>query len=310
MIVRIAAVSLTALLLVLGGAWLAQRQSNPNFLQVTVPTAQAQEADEEASEFADVASEALEGFEPVPFVTDEPVQSFEKPENVLEEGMDYRALIETNVGSMVVELHESRTPVTVNNFVFLATHRYFEDIVFHRVLEDFMAQTGDPTGTGRGGPGYQFEDEIVSDLTHDSAGTLSMANAGPGTNGSQFFITFTATPWLDGRHTVFGQVVEGLEVLDEIQRIDPQTPNAIVRPGDPLSMLAEQGVELAGEEGTAIETYLVETLGAMPSQGQTFQVDGYTGVVGRLGSELAIGFYAQPDFIERVVIYQRPADTQ
>ncbi len=121
----------------------------------------------------------------------------------------------------MIDLHQDEVPRTVNNFVFLARNRYYDGIVFHRVLEDFMAQTGDPTGTGRGGPGYQFDDEIDPNLTHDQPGVLSMANSGPNTNGSQFFITFVATPWLDGRHTVFGRVIEGLDVLDQLTRIDP-----------------------------------------------------------------------------------------
>ena len=146
---------------------------------------------------------------------------FAAAEPVLEADRDYRALVQTNRGDIVIDLHQDDTPVTVNNFVFLALQRYYDGVVFHRVLEDFMAQTGDPTGSGRGGPGYQFADEIAPQLRHDGKGVLSMANAGPGTNGSQFFITFAATPWLDGKHAVFGRVTEGLEVLDALTRIDP-----------------------------------------------------------------------------------------
>jgi peptidylprolyl isomerase/peptidyl-prolyl cis-trans isomerase B (cyclophilin B) len=125
---------------------------------------------------------------------------------------------------MVAELYADQTPRTVNSFVWLARHHYYDGILFHRVLEGFMAQTGDPTGTGTGGPGYKFEDEFRPDLRHTGKGTLSMANAGPGTNGSQIFITFMATPHLDDRHTVFGKVVEGVEVLDKLTRVDPQRP--------------------------------------------------------------------------------------
>jgi cyclophilin family peptidyl-prolyl cis-trans isomerase len=160
-------------------------------------------------------------------LSSERVTRFRKPEKVLEENTDYKAVIETSKGRFVIELFQDETPVTVNNFVFLARHRYYDGVVFHRVLEDFMAQTGDPTGTGRGGPGYTFEDEIVPELSHDGPGVLSMANAGPDTNGSQFFITFAATPHLNGRHAVFGKVVEGLEILDRLQRIDPQRPSNI-----------------------------------------------------------------------------------
>ncbi len=146
---------------------------------------------------------------------------FSKADQVLEQGKDYRAVIETNKGRIMVDLFQDDAPETVNNFVFLARNRYYDGVVFHRVLEDFMAQTGDPTGTGRGGPGYTFGDETDNGRSHIAKGTLSMANAGPGTNGSQFFITFAETPWLDGKHTVFGKVTEGLDVLDKLERIDP-----------------------------------------------------------------------------------------
>jgi cyclophilin family peptidyl-prolyl cis-trans isomerase len=167
---------------------------------------------------------SLTDYEPLPALSTERVTTFPAASSVLEPGWDYRARIETNRGTLVIDLEQDRTPITVNNFVFLARHRYFDGIVFHRVLEDFMAQTGDPTGSGRGGPGYRFADEFDPELRHDAPGVLSMANAGPGTNGSQFFITFTATPWLDGRHAVFGRVIEGTEVLPTITRIDPSRP--------------------------------------------------------------------------------------
>ena len=171
-----------------------------------------------------MTTSASDGYTPVPHLSDDRVTEFSGPSEVLEAGTEYRAVVETDRGTLVIDLEQDRTPKTVNNFVFLALHKYFDGIVFHRVLEDFMAQTGDPTGTGRGGPGYRFADEFHRDLTHDGPGVLSMANAGPGTNGSQFFITFTATPWLDGKHAVFGRVIEGLDVLDAITRIDPGRP--------------------------------------------------------------------------------------
>ena len=133
----------------------------------------------------------------------------------------YKATIKTDKGDMVFELTAASTPITVNSFVFLAREGYYEDTIFHRVIEDFMVQGGDPTGTGRGGPGYQFKDEFVSSLRHDKRGVLSMANAGPGTNGSQFFITHGPTPWLDGKHTVFGQLIAGEDVLMSIPARDP-----------------------------------------------------------------------------------------
>jgi cyclophilin family peptidyl-prolyl cis-trans isomerase len=129
-------------------------------------------------------------------------------------------------GEFVVELFADQAPVTVNNFVFLAQQGYYNGTTFHRVLDGFMAQGGDPTGTGMGGPGYQFEDEFSPDLTFDRPGLLAMANAGPNTNGSQFFITYAPTPHLTGLHTIFGEVIEGMDVVNDITRRDPdQNPD-------------------------------------------------------------------------------------
>ena len=138
----------------------------------------------------------------------------------------YKAHMETDKGTMVIELFAEKTPMTVNNFVFLSREGYYDGVIFHRVIGNFMAQGGDPTGTGRGGPGYKFGDEFDASLKHDKRGILSMANAGPATNGSQFFITHGPTPHLNGKHTVFGQVVEGLDVLMSIPERDPGNVNA------------------------------------------------------------------------------------
>jgi len=138
----------------------------------------------------------------------------------------YKAHMATDNGTMVIELFADKTPKTVNNFVFLSREGYYDGVIFHRVIDNFMVQGGDPTGTGTGGPGYKFGDEFDPSLKHDKRGVLSMANAGPGTNGSQFFITHVATPWLDGKHSVFGQVVEGLDVLMSIPARDPNNRNA------------------------------------------------------------------------------------
>jgi cyclophilin family peptidyl-prolyl cis-trans isomerase len=144
------------------------------------------------------------------------------PPMTIDPGKRYVATISTTGGDIVIELFADKAPRTVNNFVFLARDGYYDGVTFHRVIKGFMAQGGDPTGTGSGGPGYKFADEFHPALKHDQAGILSMANAGPGTNGSQFFITYTATPHLDGRHTVFGRVIEGMEVVDAIPERDPQ----------------------------------------------------------------------------------------
>lgn len=153
-----------------------------------------------------------------------PKQWNTQPAMVIDPKKKYTATISTDNGDMVIELFADKTPKTVNNFVFLAREGFYDGTIFHRVISDFMVQGGDPTGTGRGGPGYRFEDEFHPSLRHNKPGILSMANAGPGTNGSQFFITHGPTPHLDGKHAVFGQVTNGMKVLMSIPPRDPQRP--------------------------------------------------------------------------------------
>jgi cyclophilin family peptidyl-prolyl cis-trans isomerase len=141
----------------------------------------------------------------------------------------YHANLVTEKGTVRVRLFAEEAPETVNNFVFLAREGYFDGTTFHRVIEGFMAQGGDPTGTGTGGPGYSIKDEFHPELRHDRPGILSMANRGPHTGGSQFFITHVATPWLDDRHAVFGEVVEGMDVVVALRERDPQSAR---EPGD------------------------------------------------------------------------------
>jgi cyclophilin family peptidyl-prolyl cis-trans isomerase len=144
------------------------------------------------------------------------------PEMALKPGYDYHAIFVTGQGPVRVRLFAEEAPETVNNFVFLAREGYFDGTTFHRVIKDFMVQGGDPTGTGTGGPGYRIPDEFHPELRHDKPGILSMANAGPNTGGSQFFITHVATPWLDDRHAVFGEVVDGMDAVNAIEERDPQ----------------------------------------------------------------------------------------
>lgn len=147
----------------------------------------------------------------------------------------YLATVEMEKGgTFVIELYADKAPITVNSFVFLAREGYFDGVTFHRVLEGFMAQGGDPTGTGMGGPGYQFVNEN-SDLTFDKAGVVAMANAGPDTNGSQFFITFGPAEFLNGGYTIFGQVIEGMDVVNSITLRDPQANPTFV--GDAIKTI-------------------------------------------------------------------------
>lgn len=133
------------------------------------------------------------------------------------------ATFETDKGTIKIELFEDKTPKTVANFEKLVNESFYDGLKFHRVIPDFMVQGGCPTGTGTGGPGYKFADEFHPSLKHDKPGILSMANAGPNTNGSQFFITHVPTPWLDGKHSVFGKVIEGQDVVDSIEQGDKMT---------------------------------------------------------------------------------------
>ncbi|MGH2445380.1 MAG: peptidylprolyl isomerase [Candidatus Limnocylindria bacterium] len=156
------------------------------------------------------------------------------PAGALDTTRSYTARFKTEKGDMVVELFADRAPLTVENFVNLARAGFYDGTTFHRVIGGFMAQGGDPTGTGTGGPGYQFGDEFHTSLRHDGPGVLSMANAGAGTNGSQFFITYGPTPHLDDRHSVFGRVTEGLEVLRSLRERDPQRD---AQPGDRIDTI-------------------------------------------------------------------------
>lgn len=157
-----------------------------------------------------------------------PKQYASPPAMQIDPKTTYRAVMTTSKGDINIDLFADRAPISVNNFVFLARDGFYDNVIFHRVLDGFMAQGGDPTGSGRGGPGYRWDDEAAAlRIPHDAPGMLSMANAGPDTNGSQFFITFVPTPHLNGRHAVFGCVAddEGLQVLNALQRIDPQRPD-------------------------------------------------------------------------------------
>lgn len=154
------------------------------------------------------------------------------------------ATLETSKGNIEIELTPDKTPVTVANFANLVQRGFYNGLTFHRVIADFMIQGGDPLGTGTGGPGYKFRDEFDSSLKHDKPGILSMANAGPGTNGSQFFITHVPTPWLDGKHSVFGHVTKGQEVVDSIKQGDKIVKATIH--GDTKALFAKTKSDLDG----------------------------------------------------------------
>lgn len=150
------------------------------------------------------------------------------PEMQIDPEKSYKVNMETNKGTIEIKLYPEHAPVTVNNFVFLAEEGYYDGVSFHRVIPNFVIQGGDPTGTGRGGPGYHFQDEVEDNPLKHETGTLSMANAGPGTNGSQFFITHSPQPHLDGKHTVFGKVTSGMDVVNSIKQGDKMTSVTVI----------------------------------------------------------------------------------
>ncbi|MDP7141215.1 MAG: peptidylprolyl isomerase [Candidatus Woesearchaeota archaeon] len=143
------------------------------------------------------------------------------------------AVIETNYGDMEIELFEKRAPITTKNFIDLTNKGFYNGLVFHRIIKDFMVQGGDPKGDGTGGPGYSIKDEFHPELKHEKAGILSMANSGPDTGGSQFFITLVPTPWLDNKHAVFGQIIKGEDVLEEIGNV---ATGAMDKPVEPVTV--------------------------------------------------------------------------
>ncbi|KAK3056940.1 Peptidyl-prolyl cis-trans isomerase-like 1 [Extremus antarcticus] len=162
--------------------------------------------------------------------------------------MAQNVILETSMGAITIELYHDHAPKTCQNFAQLASRKYYDGTIFHRVIPDFMIQGGDPTGTGRGGSsifGDKFEDEIRSDLKHTGAGVLSMANSGPNTNGSQFFITTAPTPWLDGKHTIFGRVKNGMRV---VQRMGLVKTGAEDRPEEDVRIVSARVVQADGDE--------------------------------------------------------------
>jgi cyclophilin family peptidyl-prolyl cis-trans isomerase len=202
------------------------------------PTATPPATPETSTPAASSAFEAPAGYTLTPFLSETPVRNFKEAEFVLKDNTDYAVVMETDAGRMVLDLYEDDTPTTVNSFVWLARHRYYDGIAFHRVVEGFVVQGGDPNtvsgepGTwGTGGAGYEFGLEIRQKYKYDDKGVLGMARTqDPDSNGSQFYITLAPTPNLDGQYTIFGKVTEGLEVLDAITRGEPPaTPTRMTR---------------------------------------------------------------------------------
>jgi cyclophilin family peptidyl-prolyl cis-trans isomerase len=242
-------------------------------LVLIVPFAMAQ--DELTGTPTEICEAALPAAEPES-------REFTEAEDVLEIGVDYRAIMCTDAGAIYIDLLEDFAPATVNNFVFLAQSNYYNNTIFHRVIEDFMAQGGDPTGTGSGGPGYQFRDEFAPFVSFDRPYLLAMANAGAGTNGSQFFITTAPTPHLDFRHTIFGDVLEGQENVVNILLRDPAQADA------PSTAL--QTVIIITDPSTveSVDTAVIEAV----TPDVMIEALGVIGAAGQLPEDLAAGYEA------------------
>lgn len=253
-------------------------------------------------------TKAPAGFTEVAFLSPSPQRNFKKAKAVLDPHTDYGAVLETNKGTITLDLFEGRTPKTVNNFVFLARHHFYDGLPFHQVVKGFMALTGDPKGDGSGNPGYTFGDEMVEGLYFDRPGRIGMANGGPGTNsnGSQFFITSVRAPLIDGYNPVFGQVTQGIEVVKQLTPIDSKRPSTIIEPWQNIGALAKKGITLKGDKGMRLEDYFKQKFGRFPAVGTPFKVDGYRGVIGQGQDEPLIGFYPQADTLKSVTIISRP----
>ena len=263
---------------------------------------------------ADLCTEA------VPQAQEPATRSYDSAEQVLQDGVDYWAVLCTEAGPIYADLYETESPLTVNNFVFLAQRGFYNNTSFHRVLPGFMAQGGDPTGTGSGGPGYAFADETSNGLVFDSIGLLAMANAGADTNGSQFFITYAQTSWLDGAHTIFGKVVQGIDVAELLTPRDPdQAPDyvgstlyTVVIVDDPASVqVTLDGAPSVDHLQTLLEQDVVSQLNAQfimdPSTSHTTDLAGEVEVWRGLGGDALAsymeGFLTEHGFLGAASIW-------
>ena len=223
-----------------------------------------------------------------------------QPELTLETGVDYHAIFCTGAGAIYIDLFENYTPITVNNFVALANDGYYNNTNFHRVLESFMAQGGDPTNSGMGGPGYQFADEFPRFLTFDRPGLLAMANSGPGTNGSQFFITTSLPDWLNYNHTIFGEVVDGYDNVLNIELRDPQ--GAVDGDGTELSTV----IIITDPSAVEVDAEMAMT---EPADAETI-VDALAPLTAELPEELAVDEATSGVFDTETVVAAVPEDIQ
>ncbi len=242
------------------------------------------------------------------FLPSESLDNFSGAKNVLEKNKDYMAVLETTQGRVIIDLLEEQTPKTVNNFIFLARNGYYDGMPFHRVIEDFIAQTGDPTGTGWGGSSHWLELEIVDNLSHLLKGVVSMAGDGERSSGSQFFFTLSPSPELDGQYTIFGKVVEGLDVLQDLQPVNTlDDPSIFAQLQDSLALLAIQGIELDGDEDMTLEDYILELREELPEVNKHFKLDFVDAIIVNdpVIDELFIAFWPMPDTIERLYIVEK-----
>ncbi len=249
-----------------------------------------------------------ENYRLTPFLPSKSLENFSGQKMVLESDKDYFAVLETTQGRILIDLFEEQTPITVNNFIFLALNHYYDGIPFHNVLQDFIAQTGDPTGTGQGGSNYWLELEIATNLSHLIEGVVSMAGDGNKSSSSQFFFTLGPAPDLDGHYTIFGKVTEGLDVLENLQPLNIQDePSIFATLQDSLALLAIQGIELTGDKDISLEEYIIELHGKLPQIEERFKLDFVDAIIlnDPVIDELFVAFWPMPDMIEQLYIVER-----
>jgi cyclophilin family peptidyl-prolyl cis-trans isomerase len=276
--------------------------------QEPAPVAQAEPVPQaEPTSAPRAVVQTVNGYSVVPYLSAERILNFSSAQQVLKANIDYAAVIETTQGTMTIDLFEQQAPLTVNNFVFLALNQYYEGVSLFRVIDEFIAQTGDPTGTGVGTAGYQFADEISPGFSHSTAGILSTANSGPNTNSSQFFITLAPLPALDGAYTIFGAVIDGLDVLDRLTRTDPTRPLAVASLESTVGLLETQGISLGGNDRETLQGLITRTLGALPEPAQRFSIGNYDAILGNDGTSelLSLAFWPKSDVVKHVYIVEK-----
>ncbi len=286
-------------------SWMTTLKTRGGLLEYDPEVISVQLRDADVMQVAQSQPQINQEYRPLAFVAEEARRNFRTAELVIESGKDYVAIIETTKGSFEIDLLEDEAAVAVNNFVFLATHRFFEGLGFFRVEDDFIAQFGDPLNTGFGGPGYELELPL-SPVLHDQVGIISMAQSGTVVNGSQFIISLVPLPQFNGQHSAFARVSHGLEVLEALQRSDIDEPLALAPLDSPVTLLRLQGISVPDSD-MSIREYLEASLGEVPAEGRRtewFDLDVLVSP-SQIGQSLQVALWPKADRILKVTVYER-----